>query len=115
MRGAFVDISNHRIELEDYPDMWIEIPEELNIEEQLKLYKLSGKDVDWKDTAIDIFVLCVRAWNFKDDNGKDVPLSESAIKNLRPEVFSEFAREILAYTRKADQKKGPRNVKTKSA
>lgn len=113
----FVSPETVRIELSD--GQWIEVKKTLTAGEE-KAYRSAGfrrvsqrqddntneVDIDWTAMAFARVEAYLVDWSAKREDGKDVPVSKAAIRNLSAESFQEIDDAIVAHIdSQADAKK----------
>lgn len=59
-------------------DEWVKIPKELSVEDGEKVTAAMSEG----GTPIKVFLVFVREWNFKDNNGQIPPITEENVKKL---------------------------------
>lgn len=106
-RNRFVTAETVRLDLSDGD--WVEIKARLTYEEAQKLGNASLVGLNQGGYAIDVARFRLMRletwlvdWNFADNEGKSVPLSPSAIRNLDPETAEEILDALDAYQMKRD-------------
>lgn len=101
-KTRFVSDSDvRRIDLGDGD--WVEIAKRLSYDQVARINETDGSQTD---QAFQILVVALKAWNFKDSDGNDVPVSEEAIRQLDMETISELSTAIseqMAVSPKGDQ------------
>lgn len=112
----FVSPETVRIELKD--GQWIEVKKTLTAGEE-KAYRSAGfrrvsqrqddntneVDIDWTAMAFARVEAYLVDWSAKRDDGKDVPVSKAAIRNLDAESFQEIDEAIVKHIDEADDAK----------
>lgn len=119
--GRFVKPQTRQIKLAGDDNEWIEVKRDLNVWED-KRYRSAGfkrvsgaaagggkdaaVDVDWTELALARVETYLVDWNLRDDTGKSVPFSATAMRNLSPEAFEEIDAAIVKHVEEmAEEKK----------
>ena len=126
MAGDFVTPKIDRLTLSD--GRWVDVKHRLNAGEHRRLHGRMVKDMvpGMRPTLKPEMVRFVKLveyildWSMTDAKGKPVPVDESAIDNLDPDVFEEFAKAIDEHEDRVDaeraaEKNGQDGASTSSA
>jgi hypothetical protein len=102
---AFVYDEVNRIEFDD--GEWVDIKQQMNYGDQQRLaasYVKAGRklradedtdlELDLEAGNLTLLLINIKAWSFKDSNGKIAPINKETIGNLHPKVAERLLEEI---------------------
>lgn len=109
MGSWFIAPESVRIDLPE--GQWIEIKKRLNVGEQRELFRrvypaaTAGEKLrlDIAEVGFAKVLAYVLAWSLTDDQGKAVPISESALNTLGPDKFAYIREAVEAHEDQQDR------------
>jgi len=91
---------------------WIDVKKTLNVGEQKRLEATgiarsaaAPLMLDWSEYNIGRAAVWLTDWSFKDEDGKDVRLTEAAIRSLDVESFEEIQNALTAHVKGIEEAK----------
>lgn len=99
--SRFVSNRLKRIDLGE--DEWIELPEEISFQEYTEIKSVTDEVAMSKK----MFTTMIRAWNLKDEDWKELPVTEANIMRLNIDTVTIITEELtkLVQTSNHDKKK----------
>jgi hypothetical protein len=102
--SKFVSNRLRKIDLGD--GEWVKLPEEISFEDcQGFKVGIAGIQAVGFEETLDLITHFIKEWNFKDDEGQDVPLAKENVRRLKIEVISLIQDEIIKLIPNNDKKK----------
>lgn len=91
----FISEETRKIHLDD--ENYVEVKADLPFDTVANLTKkITGKESDNIDIALPMLKEAVVGWNFKDENGQDIPFSVEKVTKLKFAVVTDLVSKITA-------------------